>query len=147
MLALGDCVYQHVRGVAQCGLVVFEVTIDAGPERRVFDERRRAAPLRLVVKTEGVRPEHVAYAGEVPQRDAARPGGKAVGGAQLDQTQCRTAEECGKRIVEDYRRETEKMREPPPDPAEELLRSGLSWRRLARSGLGSGWILGIGWLK
>jgi hypothetical protein len=127
--------------------VVFEVTIDAGPERRVFDERRRAAPLRLVVKTEGVRPEHVAYAGEVPQRDAARPGGKAVGGARWDQTQCRTAEECGKRIVEDYRRETEKMREPPPDPAEELLRSGLSWRRLARSGLGSGWILGIGWLK
>jgi hypothetical protein len=31
----------------------------------------------------------------------------------LDQS--RTAEECGKRIVEDYRRETEKMREPPPD--------------------------------
>jgi hypothetical protein len=56
----------------------------------------------------------------------------------LDQTQCPTAEECGKGIVEDYRRETEKMREPPPDPAEELLRGGLSWRRLARSGLGSG---------
>jgi len=35
-------------------LVVFEVTIDAGLERRVFDERRRAAPLRLVVKTEGL---------------------------------------------------------------------------------------------
>jgi hypothetical protein len=32
----------------------------------------------------GVRPEHVAYAGEVPQRDATRPGGKAVGGARLD---------------------------------------------------------------
>jgi hypothetical protein len=46
--------------------VVFEVTIDAGPERRVFDERRRAAPPWLVVKTEGVRSEHVAYAGEVP---------------------------------------------------------------------------------
>ena len=137
MLTLGDRVYQlvHVRGGAQCGLVVFEVTIDAGPERCVFDEWRRAAPLRLVVKTDlGVRPEHVAYAGEVPQRDATRPGGKAVGGARLDQTQCRTAEEYGKRIVEDYRRETEKTREPPPDPAEELLRSGLSWRRLARSG-------------
>lgn len=114
--------------------MVFEVAIDRGPERRVFDKRRRAAPPWLVVKTEGVRPEHVAYAGEVPQRDAARPGGKAVGGAQLDQTQCRTAEECGKHIVEDYRRETEKMREPPPDPAEALLRGGLSWRRLARSG-------------
>ncbi len=113
-------------------MVVFEVTIDAGPERRVFDERRRAAPLRLVVKTDlGVRPEHVAYAGEVPQRDAARP--VAVGGARLDQTQCRAAEECGKGIVEEYRRETEKMR-APPDPAEELLRGGLSWRRLARSG-------------
>ncbi len=84
------------------------------------------------------------YAGEVPQRDTTRP--VAVGGARLDQTQCRTAEECGKGIVEDYRRETEKMREPP-DQAEELLRGGLSWRRLARSGLGSGWILGIGWLK
>jgi hypothetical protein len=45
----------------------------------------------------------------------------------------RTAEECGKRIVEDYRRETEKMKKPP-DPAVELLRGGLSWRRLARSG-------------
>jgi hypothetical protein len=76
----------------------------------------------------------VAYAGEVPQRDATRPGGKAVGGAQLDQTQCLTAEECDKHIVEDYRRESEKMREPPPDPAEELLRGGLSWRRLAQSG-------------
>jgi len=95
----------------------------------------------------GVGQEHVAYVGEVLQRDATRPGGKAVGGVQLDQTQCRTAEECGKRIVEDYRHETEKMREPLPDPAEELLRGGLSWRRLARSGLGSGWSLGIGWLK
>ncbi len=58
------------------GLVVFEVAIDAGPERRVFDE----APLRLVVKVDlGVRSEYVAYVGEVLQRDAARPG--AVGGA------------------------------------------------------------------
>jgi hypothetical protein len=64
----------------------------------------------------------VAYAGEVPQRDATRPGGRAVGGAQLDQTQYLTAEECDKHIVEDYRRETKKMREPPPDPAEELLK-------------------------
>ena len=60
--------------------MVFEVAIDRGPERRVFDERRRTAPLRLVVKTEGVRPEHVAYACEVLPRDAARPGGRAVGG-------------------------------------------------------------------
>jgi hypothetical protein len=54
----------------------------------------------------------------------------------LDQTQCRTAEECDKHIVEDYRRETEKMREPPPDPAEELLKEypelgafGVDWVR------------------
>ncbi len=33
---------------------MFEVAIDAGPERRVFDERRRVAPLRLVVRTEGL---------------------------------------------------------------------------------------------
>jgi hypothetical protein len=68
------------------------------------------------------------------RRETPRGWERAVGGAQLDQTQCRTAEECDKHIVEDYRRETEKMREPPPDPAEELLRGGLSWRRLAQSG-------------
>ncbi len=33
-------------------MVVFEATIDGGPERRVFDERRRAAPPWLVVKTD-----------------------------------------------------------------------------------------------
>jgi transcription initiation factor TFIIIB Brf1 subunit/transcription initiation factor TFIIB len=38
---------------AQCGLVVAEATIDTGPEWRVFDQKRvRAAPLRLVVKTD-----------------------------------------------------------------------------------------------
>ncbi len=47
---------------AQCGLVVAEESIDAGPEC-VFDEREkrrvRAASLRLVVKTDmAVRPEH-----------------------------------------------------------------------------------------
>jgi hypothetical protein len=115
--------------------VVFEVTIDAGPERRVFDERRRTAPPWLVVKTEGVRPEHVAYAGEVPQRDAARLGGRAVGGARLDQTQCRTVDECVERIVEDYRSETEKMRELPPNPAEELLRE---WPEL--EAFGTEWV-------
>jgi hypothetical protein len=111
--------------------VVFEVTIDAGPERRVFDERRRAAPPWLVVKMEGL--------GRSTWRMPAKfcretPRGRAVGGARLDQTQGRTVDECVERIVEDYRRETEKMREPPPDPAEELFRGGLSWRRLARSG-------------
>jgi transcription initiation factor TFIIB len=48
---------------AQCGLVVAELTVDAGPEWRVFDEREkrrvRTAPLKLVVKTDmAVRPEH-----------------------------------------------------------------------------------------
>jgi transcription initiation factor TFIIB len=48
---------------AQCGLVVAESTVDTGPEWRV-DEREkkrrvRAAPLRLVVKTDmAVKPEH-----------------------------------------------------------------------------------------
>ena len=49
---------------AQCGLVVVESTVDVGPEWRVFDEwekkrRVRAAPLKLVVKTDmAVKPEH-----------------------------------------------------------------------------------------
>jgi len=48
---------------AQCGLVVAEETIDMGPEWRVFNEgerrRIRAAPLKLVVKTDmAVKPEH-----------------------------------------------------------------------------------------
>jgi transcription initiation factor TFIIB len=47
----------------QCGLVVTESAVDVGPEWRVFDEREkrrvRAAPLKLVVKTDmAVRPEH-----------------------------------------------------------------------------------------
>jgi transcription initiation factor TFIIIB Brf1 subunit/transcription initiation factor TFIIB len=60
---------------AQCGLVVAESAVDTGPEWRVFDEREkkrrvRAAPLKLVVKTDmAVKPEHgvqVAQAGEAP---------------------------------------------------------------------------------
>ncbi len=48
---------------AQCGLVVAESAVDVGPGWRVFDERGkrrvRAAPLKLVVKTDmAVRPEH-----------------------------------------------------------------------------------------
>jgi uncharacterized Zn finger protein (UPF0148 family) len=53
---------------AQCGLVVAESTVDVGPEWRVFNEREkrrvRAAPLKLVVKTDmAVRPEHGARCG------------------------------------------------------------------------------------
>jgi len=48
---------------AQCGLVVAEAAVDMGPEWRVFNEgerrRVRAAPLKLVIKTDmAVRQEH-----------------------------------------------------------------------------------------
>jgi hypothetical protein len=66
--------------------------------------------------------------------------GVVVNGVRLDQPQCRTVEECVKQILEDYKREVEKMKEPPPppppDPAEELLREwpelqafGVDWVR------------------
>jgi transcription initiation factor TFIIB len=62
----GPLVNDRERGevvCAQCGLVVAESTVDTGPEWRVFDEREkrrvRAAPLKLVVKTDmAVKPEH-----------------------------------------------------------------------------------------
>jgi len=48
---------------AECGLVVAESAVDVGPEWRVFDERERrrirAAPLKLVIKTDmAVKAEH-----------------------------------------------------------------------------------------
>jgi hypothetical protein len=66
--------------------------------------------------------------------------GVVVNGVRLYQPQCRTAEECAKQILEEYRREVEKMKEPPPppppDPAEGLLREwpelqafGVEWVR------------------
>ena len=59
--------------------------------------------------------------------------GVVMGGVRLDQPQCRTAEECVKQILEDYRREVERMRgPPPPDPAEELLRE---WPELRAFGV------------
>jgi hypothetical protein len=71
--------------------------------------------------------------------------GPVVNGVELDQPQCRTAEECVKQILEDYRREVEKMREPPPpDPAEELLREYPELGPSAWIGLGSGLSLGRG---
>jgi len=55
--------------------------------------------------------------------------GVVVNGVELYQPQCRTAEECARQILEDYKREVERMREPPQpalvvrsDPAEELLK-------------------------
>jgi hypothetical protein len=52
--------------------------------------------------------------------------GVVVDGVRLDQPYCRTAEECVRQILEDYRNEVKKRSEPPPPPppapAEELLR-------------------------
>jgi hypothetical protein len=62
--------------------------------------------------------------------------GVVVNGVELYQPQCRTAEECAKQILEEYKRELERLREPPkpppPDPAEELLRE---WPELGAFGV------------
>jgi hypothetical protein len=63
-----------------------------------------------------------------------------VDGVRLDQPHCRSAEECVKQILEEYKREVKRRSEPPlpppPDPAEELLREwpelqafGVEWVR------------------
>jgi hypothetical protein len=62
--------------------------------------------------------------------------GVVVNGVRLDQPQCRTVEDCVKQILEDYRRELEKLGEPPPPPppdmAEELLKE---WPELGAFGV------------
>jgi hypothetical protein len=69
--------------------------------------------------------------------------GVVVNGVKLYQSHCRAVEDCVKQIIEDYRREVEKMKEPPQpalvvktDPVEELLREwpelqafGVEWVR------------------
>jgi hypothetical protein len=69
--------------------------------------------------------------------------GVVVDGVRLDQPHCRSAEECVEEILRDYRRELEKMKEPPEpalvikiDPVEELLKErpelstfGVDWVR------------------
>jgi hypothetical protein len=49
-----------------------------------------------------------------------------VNGVRLSQPHCRAVKDCAKQILEEYRREVERLREPPkpppPDPAEGLLR-------------------------
>jgi hypothetical protein len=66
--------------------------------------------------------------------------GVVVNGVELDQPQCRAVDECARQILEDYRREVERLKEPPPppppDPAEELLKEwpelqafGVEWVR------------------
>jgi len=65
--------------------------------------------------------------------------GVVVNGVKLYQPQCRTAEECAEQILEDYKRELEKMKEPPEpalvvrsDPVEELLKE---WSELQAFGV------------
>jgi hypothetical protein len=69
--------------------------------------------------------------------------GVVVNGVKLYQPHCRAVEDCVKQIIEDYKREVEKMNEPPKpalvvktDPVEELLREwpelqafGVEWVR------------------
>jgi hypothetical protein len=65
--------------------------------------------------------------------------GVVVNGVKLYQPHCRSADDCVRQIIEDYRREVEKMREPPQpalvvrsDPVEELLRE---WPELGAFGV------------
>jgi hypothetical protein len=65
--------------------------------------------------------------------------GVVVDGVRLDQPYCRSAEECVKEILRDYRREVERLREPPEpalvikiDPVEELLQE---WPELGAFGV------------
>ncbi|MCC6031778.1 MAG: hypothetical protein LM566_02530 [Pyrobaculum sp.] len=69
--------------------------------------------------------------------------GPTINGVKLYQPHCRSAEDCVEEILRDYKREVEKMYEPPQpalvvkiDPVEELLREwpeleafGLEWVR------------------
>jgi hypothetical protein len=65
--------------------------------------------------------------------------GVVVSGVKLYQPHCRSADDCVKQIIEDYKREVERMREPPEpalvvkiDPVEELLRE---WPELQAFGV------------
>jgi hypothetical protein len=65
--------------------------------------------------------------------------GVVVDGVRLDQPYCRAVEECVEEIIRDYKRELEKMREPPEpalvvkiDPVEELLKE---WPELGAFGV------------
>jgi hypothetical protein len=64
--------------------------------------------------------------------------GVVVNGVRLDQPHCRTAEECVEEMLRDYKREVERLKEPPEpalvikiDPVEELLRE---WPELGAFG-------------
>ncbi len=69
--------------------------------------------------------------------------GVVVNGVKLYQPHCRTVEDCVRQILEDYKREVERLREPPEpvlvikiDPVEELLRE---WPELQA--------FGVDWVK
>ncbi len=69
--------------------------------------------------------------------------GVVVNGVKLYQPHCRSVEDCVRQILEDYKREVEKMKEPPQpalviktDPVEELLRE---WPELEA--------FGVDWVK
>jgi hypothetical protein len=68
--------------------------------------------------------------------------GVVVDGIRLDQPYCRAVEECVEQILEEYKREVERLREPPEpvlvikiDPVEELLRE---WPELGA--FGTDWV-------
>jgi hypothetical protein len=65
--------------------------------------------------------------------------GVVVNGVKLYQPHCRSADDCVRQIIEDYKREVEKMNEPPQpalvvktDPVEELLKE---WPELGAFGV------------
>ena len=65
--------------------------------------------------------------------------GVVVNGVRLYQPHCRTVEDCVRQILKDYKRELERLREPPQpalvvrsDPAEELLKE---WPELGAFGV------------
>jgi len=66
--------------------------------------------------------------------------GVVINGVKLNRPHCRTVEECVEEMLRDYRREVERMKEPPqpspPDQAEELLRE---WPELG--------VFGLEWIK
>ncbi len=63
--------------------------------------------------------------------------GVVVNGVRLGQPYCRTVDEYARQILEDYEREVERLRTPPPpDPAEELLKE---WPELGA--------FGVDWVK
>jgi len=70
--------------------------------------------------------------------------GVVVNGVKLYQPYCRAVDECVEEIIRDYRRELEKMREPPEpalvvrsDPVEELLKE---WPELQQT-------FGVDWVR